>query len=540
MGGGVIVATTRLVTNANPQDESMTVLHQSPFAVLGVTTHDDRRRIVELAEEKSLELDSDICQKARADLTNPRARLSAEMAWLPGVAPDRVSQLLDKLLQNPLGIRAESQLPKLAHLNLLASAFEAMDGQQSVSDLALFIQDVASLAENLSSEDVLQDINADRAVSGFPTVKAVEQIEEELAERKRYYRNVIKDALNRLPTAILIQVMTDTVDGVTAGGKNSAPGLIDDLVDSYEVETQEFLEKEAGNIDKLIKTIRDAVGSGEAAVKPYIEKLDTVARNWNKVAQPIQLSAKIRGINHKASRDLAYKIRNLAVDLFNKHSMLEQSQRLTNLIQSIFSEVPDVVERVEEDAVALTNIFNQRKQAETRKNEWEREITYHTEIGLVFKDSLSISPNGISWKSQRFPLQSITRVRWGGINRYVNGVPTGTEYTIAFGDSRSEAVIKLKKQHIYTTFLDKLWRAVCVRLLVDMLQTLKSGRDLHFGDMVVHDDGVTLVKHKFWANEKTRCSWEQVHISSVNGAFFRLALIGSSCRFCYLSGSFFA
>src|SRR5690554_1484916 len=33
-----------------------TALHQTPFAILGVTTRDDRRRIVKLAEEKSLEL----------------------------------------------------------------------------------------------------------------------------------------------------------------------------------------------------------------------------------------------------------------------------------------------------------------------------------------------------------------------------------------------------------------------------------------------------------------------------------------------------
>ena len=46
-----------------------TALHQTPFAILGVTTRDDRRRIVELAEEKSLELDHDVCQKARSDLT---------------------------------------------------------------------------------------------------------------------------------------------------------------------------------------------------------------------------------------------------------------------------------------------------------------------------------------------------------------------------------------------------------------------------------------------------------------------------------------
>src|SRR3546814_8488823 len=70
-----------------------TALHQMPFAILGVTTRDDRRRIVELAEEKSLELDHDVCQKARSDLTNPRNRLSTEIAWLPGVSPRKASQL---------------------------------------------------------------------------------------------------------------------------------------------------------------------------------------------------------------------------------------------------------------------------------------------------------------------------------------------------------------------------------------------------------------------------------------------------------------
>jgi hypothetical protein len=91
---------------------------------LGVTTRDDRRRIVELAEEKSLELDHDVCQKARSDLTNPRSRLSVEMAWLPGVSPRKASQLVENLLHNPMAIREESGLPTLAHLNLLAAAFE--------------------------------------------------------------------------------------------------------------------------------------------------------------------------------------------------------------------------------------------------------------------------------------------------------------------------------------------------------------------------------------------------------------------------------
>lgn len=497
-----------------------TALHQTPFAILGVTTRDDRRRIVELAEEKSLELDHDVCQKARSDLTNPRTRLSAEIAWLPGVSPRKASQLVEGLLHDAMAVREESGLPTLAHLNLLAAAFEAVDSEHDAEDLASFIQEVAYLVDETDPEDVLRDINEDRAVSGFPEVRALDQIEAELAERKRYYRSAIKDALDRLPPTTLVQVMTDTVEGVTLGGEDHAPELIDDLVDSYEVETQGFLQKEAENVHKLIKAARDSANSGEAAVKPYVDKLDAVARNWDKVAQPIQLSAKARGIDHEASRDLAYEIRSLAIDLFNTHDMLTQSQRLTGLLQELFAELPEVSERVEQDADALADIFHERKQAVARRDEWAREITYRAEIGVMFKDTLSISPDGISWKGQSFSLDSITRVRWGGVRHSVNGVPTGTTYTIAFGDKRSEAVVELKKEDIYSKFIDKLWRAVCVRLLGEMLEALKDGRDLYFGDALLHDDGITLVKHKFLgANERVRCTWGQVQIWNADGSF---------------------
>ncbi|HHG4903511.1 hypothetical protein [Aquipseudomonas alcaligenes] len=497
-----------------------TALHQSAFALLGATTRDDRRRIVELAEEKSLELDHDVCQKARSDLTNPRTRLSAEIAWLPGVSPRKASQLVENLLHDPMAVREESGLPTLAHLNLLAAAFEAVDSEHDAEDLASFIQEVAYLVDEIDPEDVLRDINEDRAVSGFPEVRALDQIEAELAERKRYYRSAIKDALDRLPPTTLVQVMTDTVEGVTLGGEDHAPELIDDLVDSYEVETQGFLQKEAENVHKLIKAARDSANSGEAAVKPYVDKLDAVARNWDKVAQPIQLSAKARGIDHEASRDLAYEIRSLAIDLFNTHDMLTQSQRLTGLLQELFAELPEVSERVEQDADALAEIFHERKKAVARKDEWAREITYRAEIGVMFKDTLSISPDGISWKGQSFSLDSITRVRWGGVRHSVNGVPTGTTYTIAFGDKRSEAVVELKKEDIYSKFIDKLWRAVCVRLLGEMLEALKDGRDLYFGDALLHDDGITLVRHKFLgANERVRCTWGQVQIWNADGSF---------------------
>jgi hypothetical protein len=496
-------------------------LQQNPFALLGVTTRDDRRRIVELAEEKSLELDHDACQKARSDLTSPRMRLSAEMSWLPGVSPGKATQFVSALHSDPMSLREESGLPTLAHLNLLASAFEAVDGNDSANDVAEFIQEMAYLVDDLSAEQVLRDVNEDRSVSGFPEVKGIEQVEAELSERKRYYRNAIKDALNRLPPASLVDAMTAAVDQITCGGEDHAPELIDDLVDSYAVETQGFLQKEAESVEKLINAARDSAKSGENAVKPIVDKLVVVARNWDKVAQPIQLSAKARGIDHDPSHEIAYSIRSLAIDLFNEHDMLDQSTRLTELIQELFAELPEVVERVGEDAEALADIFHNRNQAEAQKDEWARDITYRAEVGVMFKDVLSISPDGLAWKNQRFPLETVTRVRWGAVRHSVNGIPTGTAYTLAFGDNRSEAVVELKKESTYSTFLEKLWKAVVIRLLTELFETLQAGSEVRFGEATLRDDGVTLIKHKFLgANEKVPCSWGQVHVWSADGSFY--------------------
>ena len=496
-------------------------LQKNPFAVLGVTTRDDRRRIVEQAEEKSLELDHEACQKARSDLTSPRMRLNAEMSWLPGVSPRKAEQFVSALQSDPMSLRGESGLPTLAHLNLLAAAFEAVDTDDSADDVAEFIQEMAYLVDDLSSEQVLRDINEDRAVSGFPEVKGIDQVEAELSERKRYYRNAIKDALNRLSPTSLVEAMTTAVDQITYGGEEHAPELIDDLVDSYAVETQGFLQKEAESVGKLIQMARNSAKSGENAVKPIVDKLIVVARNWDNVAQPIQLSAKARGIDHDPSHEIAYSIRSLAIDLFNEHDMLDQSQRLTELIQELFAELPEVVERVDEDAEALANIFRNREQAKAQEVAWERDITYRAEVGVMFKDVLSISPEGVAWKNKRFPLEAITRVRWGAVRHSVNGIPSGTTYTLAFGDNRSEAVVELKKESTYSTFLEKLWKAVVVRLLTELFETLQAGNDVRFGEAVLSDDGITLIKHKFLgANEKVRCSWGQVHVWSADGSFY--------------------
>ncbi len=48
-------------------------------------------------------------------------------------------------------------------------------------------------------------------------------------------------------------------------------------------------------------------------------QLEEVVRNWDGVAQPIQVSAQSRGTDHNLSHRIVPRIRNLAIDLFNDH-----------------------------------------------------------------------------------------------------------------------------------------------------------------------------------------------------------------------------
>jgi hypothetical protein len=378
---------------------------------------------------------------------------------------------------------------------------------------------MAQLLEELSSDEILRDINEDRAVSGFPEVKGCEQIDSELSERKRYYCSTIKDSLDRLETASLIRVMTLTVETATLEGEIHASELIDELVDRYETETKGFLQAEAENIKKLTQIISDTASAG-LSIDQLLSQIEAVARNWDKVAQPIQLSAKSRGIDHYPSMELAFSIRGLGIDLFNEHNLVLQSERLLALTQELFSELPDFAERAKQDAEQLGEIIENRKINEAQRSEWVREITYRAEVGVVFKGILSISPEGVSWKGKTYPLESITRVRWGGVSHYVNGIPTGTTYTIAFGDNRSETVVELRRRETFENFVEKLWKAVGVRLVIELFESLKEGRELIFGDASLRDDGVVLVRHKFLGKDRVRLPWSDVHIWSAGGAFY--------------------
>lgn len=500
-------------------------LLQNPFHILNASPRDNRRRIMELADERILLLDSSECMEARSELTNPRKRLSAEVAWLPGIGPKRAGEVLSLIESSPTDLLAVDNLSSIARANLLAAGLARLP-DHNADDVAEWILEIAWAFEDLDPDELSVIINEERIVSGFPEVSDLSAVEAEIQERRRHYRKVIKSALDNLSPKELVEAVTVAVESATDDGEEHGPILIADLVDSYEVEAQGFLDKEEGNIKALVEKLRAAVDAerSDSTLAPMVNQLIQVVKNWDTVAQPIQVSTKSRGLDHDASHRVAGLVRGLAIHMFNEHGKLDFSQQLTNMLQEVFAEVGEVAERTAEDADALGKIAEQRVRliadAKNRAEEWRREITYEADVGAIFKDKLRISPEGIEWKGRRWDLDSITRVRWGGTRHSVNGIPTGTTYSIIFGNGSNYASIELKKEATYSNFIDRLWKAVGVRLLTEYLEGLRDGKKYRFGSTVMSDHGMELERKKFFSsNERVFCRWGELVVWNGAGVF---------------------
>ena len=446
-------------------------LLDNPFHILGVSPSDNRRRIIEVADECSLLRDPNECMESRSVLTNPRKRLSAEIAWLPGTAEDYITKVLELLESSPEDVLHIEDLTSIARCNLLAAAITRLDDCHP-DELVTWVLEIADEFEEVSPGDLGIVVNEERAVSRFPEITDLSTLEVEVQERRRHYNQVIKSAFNKLSAGSIVKAATAVVESSTQNGEEPGAILIADFVASYEVDAQEFFEKEVKNIMALVNRLRKDVDAkcSDSILNSKVDQLISIVKNWDTVAQPIQVSAKGQGFDHDDSEHLAEIIRRLSIHMVNQHNKIHLARKLTDMLQEVFAEVDKVAEQTAEDSDALGKLADQAEKSidnaekfidDTEKyiddldegsEERDQTICYEAKIGIIFRNRLRISADGIEWKGRRWKLDSITRIRWGSTVNILNGVPVGTTYTIFFGTTSDYVNIELKKG-LYTAIL---------------------------------------------------------------------------------------
>jgi hypothetical protein len=337
------------------------MINKNPFYILEVTTRDKRQKIVEMAEEKSLEIDEEVCQTAQSVLIIPSKRLNAEIDWFPGVSPSRVKKILSKLNSGNIEEIEQYGLPPIAKVNILLEVLQNESIKFSKSSLKNIINEIVDAFDSIDIETVVRDINEDRDIAGFPNIENYDLVESFLDEKRRTIVKSILARLDKLDTSDLIELMTEVVEDATDNGEKQASQLIDDLVDDYKLHTHDFLEEEAEKILQAINVIKKQASEGEQTLQPIVKKLLFGIKKWDDVAQPIQLNSKSRGIDDQISQKLAYALRGLAIDLYNNYNMMNISKKIFLTLLQLFRELPDIEDLVQEDIQTLQELEARKK-----------------------------------------------------------------------------------------------------------------------------------------------------------------------------------
>lgn len=493
---------------------------ENPFAILKASTRDRKARLNELADEAALHGDHEAAVNARNILSNPRTRLAAEVAWFPGLSPKRITLTLEQIAQT--GNLGLDGFNALSSANFLVETLAACS-KDGPFELQLGIEELAYHVEDIGIEDVLQAINEDRQAAGFPIITDPSLVEMEINERVKHYERTATALLEDLPSMEMVTAYEGLISNCTDGGKDAGHRLIDALIDSYELKSSSFLSEEAERIKGLIERAKAAADKhvSEKQVRASVNEIIGALRTWDKVAQPIQLAYKSRGLTHDESHDLAFSARGLGIHLFNQHDYLDDAKLVSEAIQELFSEISAVSDKVEEDIEALDNIAIER--AERQKNnaeseaEFAKEITYNTEFGLIFKDKFRISPDGFDYKGSLIPLEQITGVRWGAVKKSTNGIPTGTDYYFGYG-TKTSSVLLQPNQHQYQAIIQRAWRAVCIRILLGWMEDWRKGRKVTIAGVEVSDDGLVLRRSRFLKEDETKFfTWFEISKGAYNG-----------------------
>lgn len=344
----------------------MAGLLENPFVILGVTPTSPRREILEKAEEASLSVDPDLVSQCRAVLTNPAKRLEAELQFLPGVTGAVIPRVCDAIKSNPEGIPkwSEAELSGVARSNALIAVLPALSKTNNAG-MASLIWEAARSFDQQTTEELEELINKARESAHFPAVSDLDRVSEALQEIRRGYVKAINQCLDERKTADIIdtldRVLSYVKSGTAAVSIGVFPSLLDDLMNSYEVEAQGFSEAESAAAGSLVSQIpqqsRDGAIFGVAVT--LMEQLQVLVRRWKAVIGILDKFHALKGETYTPSSSLFYEIRHLALEMNNEHHCPRASKAILERILEPLAASPEEKNLVKADQKAVNEIYGE-------------------------------------------------------------------------------------------------------------------------------------------------------------------------------------
>lgn len=284
----------------------MTVF-DNPFYILGASMVDDRRRLRELYDEKSL-LVGDSCEDAFRLLTSPVRRTAVELRWFPGLSQNRIAEVLSRLhkascrgsaLMGDL-CRLDNPTAPVGELNQLLTLLPYL----SAESMDTAVLEASRLLDAVRSDVLFHVINESRRAAGISTLQNQRDLDEAMtAYRDEVCRSFAQNA-SRLPEH-------DYDILITRIAQFGISPIVEMIIRDYELRTSGELDRLETEIDQKARTF------DHIFVRDYrihcTEELCAAVLQWSITMKPLQKYAGTIGSNQVTKERERYIINALQI-----------------------------------------------------------------------------------------------------------------------------------------------------------------------------------------------------------------------------------
>lgn len=328
-------------------------LIDNPFHVLGAQATSTKGEIMDLYQEKSLFLDSDICTQARLILTNPKKRLSAEVSWLflediENSLPDEdehselyIDVLGDDIEFTPYQETFEQWTNLLNHWWKTA-LYDEYDGYLDVSQLSLLYLSIANLGGALchyfapqvtyAMLDLLQNsdsqennerllqcapmavcwafyksdadwlyeaFNDQRLSADINEIDSESDVQDALSERQQELLHDVMQIFNRMPSHLVSRILSRCVKAFD-NKFDELPTLMRLVVEQYALSAKTFMQDQLVYIDKALNqaVCASLYGLPNKMRDDYVQMALNASTDYVRVLSPIDFKSCLDGADY--------------------------------------------------------------------------------------------------------------------------------------------------------------------------------------------------------------------------------------------------
>lgn len=324
-------------------------LSQNSFALLEISSRDNKAVITEQFEEKVLdgEVDEHDLMLAQKDLMASKSRLKAELSWFPNLNPKKANEIAD-LVRSENYKALKEALPTLDGLSRAnVSAYLCAEKQGTKK----FLHHLFEAQSQFDTATILNDVNGNPSLAGFPSVdqslieESVEGLTSSHAEAALTYISSAKH-----PGNVFTVIVEKYID------EEEIKPFIDAVAEKYDSWVISKLRDYEDEINDLIEKMKLGGPTEES-----IEKITAQLEEWEKYSQPLQLIYQAKSLDEKRAKELYLNMRDVFLWLANDNDDYELSLKFAQSLRVIFKALPSVSAQIEEDIQSLGDLVEEAK-----------------------------------------------------------------------------------------------------------------------------------------------------------------------------------